>query len=150
MSDDGSSVTEFDWMTESILMELRGMEGEGNTSELKERIGVENHDRVRYRLNKKLEPQGFIETEQRDGGSGPNPPTIAHLTSRGEGLADQLLDADDSDDLSISTEIEQLRAEVNKLETTVESQAETIEELVQGHDDMVGWIEDIEDDLDST
>lgn len=122
MSKTGSSVTEFDWMTESILMELRSMDGTGTTTDLKERVGVENGDKLLYRFREKLEPAGFIETEQRPAEPGQTPPKIIHLTSRGEGLADQLLDAGDSDDLSISTEVEQLRAEVNKLNSKLDEQ----------------------------
>ena len=149
MSKEGSSVTEFDWLTESILKELRSMDGEGTTSELRERIGVEDTNPVRYRLTDKLEPQGFVETEQPTGGSGPRPSKVAHLTSRGEGLADQLLDAGDSDDLSISAELDQLKAQVNRLESTLDEQSDVsgdgefetlLEELNElTHDEGDGW-----------
>lgn len=154
MSNEGSSVTEFDWLTESILKELRSMDGEGTTSELRERIGVDDTNPVRYRLTDKLEAQGFVETEQPTGGSGPRPSKVAYLTSRGEGLADQLLDAGDSDDLSISAELDQLRVSVNKLESTVESQSETItnqtekieaqedeiQDLKQRYNELAHWV----------
>ena len=142
MAADGTSITEYDWLTESILKELRSMEGEGTTTELRERIGAERNDSIRYRLSDKLEPQGFVETEQPTGGPGPSPAKIARLTSRGEGLADQLLDAGDSDKLSISAEVEQLHAEVNKLTSTVEEQQEHIEELQNRYDKIYDVITD--------
>jgi DNA-binding PadR family transcriptional regulator len=138
MSGDGSSITEFDWLTEGILKELRSMNGEGDSSELKERLGVDRADKISYRFENKLEPPGYIETEQREGGTGPNPAKIGRLTSRGEGLADQLLDAGDSDELSISAEVDQLHAEVNKLESTIEEQQESINEQEEAIEELQG------------
>ena len=138
MSGDGSSITEFDWLTEGILKELRSMDGEGNSSELKERLGVDRADKISYRFENKLEPPGYIETEQREGGTGPNPAKIGRLTSQGEGLADQLLDAGNSDELSISAEVDQLHAEVNKLESTIEEQQESINEQEEAIEELQG------------
>lgn len=145
MPDDGSSVTEFDWLTEAILKELRSMDGEGNSSELKERLGVDRADKISYRFENKLEPPGYIETEQREGGTGPNPAKIGRLTSRGEGLADQLLDAGDSDDLSISAEVDQLHAEVNRLESTIEEQEEIITSQGETIEDQVDEIQGLKE-----
>ncbi|WP_147464944.1 hypothetical protein [Halococcus sp. IIIV-5B] len=154
MSKTGSSVTEFDWLTESILKELRSGEGEATTSDLRELTGVGKGTKINYRIDNKLEPQGFVETEQPDAKPGKIPPKKVVLTSRGEGLADQLLDAGDSDDLSISAELDQLRASVNKLESTVESQSETItnqtetieaqedeiQDLKQRYNELAQWV----------
>lgn len=140
MSKTGSSVTEFDWMTELILKELRTMGDSGTTSELRERTGIENGDKIVYRFREKLEPAGYLETEQPPAEPGNIPAKKATLTSRGEGLADQLLDADDSDDLSISAEVDQLQTEVNRLGSIVEDQQETIDELVESHDEIIDWI----------
>lgn len=109
-------------MTESILKELRSMDGEGTTTDLKERVGVDNGDKIVYRFSEKLEPAGFVEVEQPPTEPGMIPPKVATLTSRGEGLADQLLDAGDSDELSISAEVEQLHAEVNKLSSKLDEE----------------------------
>jgi len=130
------------------------MDGEGTTTELRDRTGAEKSYKVRYRVTDKLEPKGFVETEQPPAEPGNTPAKIARLTSRGEGLADQLLDAGDSDDLSISAEVDQLHAEVNRLESTVEEQeeiitgqGETIEEQsdeIQGlkkrYNELAQWI----------
>ena len=140
---------ELDWLSGDILIALYHGDGVLNMTELKSETGIDTNQKITYRLNEKLEPFGFVEVSLPESEDGRQPAKVVSLTSRGEGMAGQLLDEDESDDFSISTEVEQLRAEVNKLESKVESQAETIEELVQGHDDMVGWIEDIEDDLDS-
>lgn len=144
MSKTGSSVTEYDWLTEGVLKELRSMDGEATTTELKDRTGAEKTYKVRYRVTDKLEPEGFVETEQPPAEPGNTPPKIVRLTSRGEGLADQLLDAGDSDNLSISAEVDQLHAEVNKLESTIEDQQETIDELVESHDEIIDWINETE------
>ena len=141
MSKTGSSVTEYDWVTEKILTELRSMDGEGTTPEIRDRVGVEKSYKIRYRVNDKLEPEGFVETEQPPAEPGNTPPKIVRLTSRGEGLADQLLDADDSEDLSISGELEQVRARLNKIETSLDEQSDVsgdgeFETLLEHLDDV--------------
>ena len=147
MSKTGSSITEFDWLTESMLMELRSMDGEATTSELRERTGVSTGTKIMYRIREKLEPMDLVETEQPAAEPGKIPPKEVTLTSRGEGLADQLLEAGQSDELSISGEVEQLRAEVNKLSSTVEEQNEAIEDLQHRYDQLYEAYEELSESV---
>lgn len=149
MSETESESTDLDWLAESILIELRGQDEGATTPELVELTGAGSRHQIRYRLNDKLEPQGLVETQPGEDVKGSQiPPTLVKLTTRGDGLAGQLLSEGDEGDGSLSSEINRLQAQVNRLESTVESQQETIEKLVEGHDDLVGWLEEIEDELD--
>ena len=145
----GGDETDLDWLSDSILMELRGRDGEATTPELVELTGAETRQQILYRVNDKLEPQGLVETEfSEEHESGPIPPKLVRLTTRGDGLAGQLISGDGESDGSLGSEISQLQSQVNQLQSTVQEQQELIEKLMEGHDDLVNWIEDVEDDVD--
>lgn len=131
-----------DWLSRDILIALYHGDGVLNMTELKSETGIDTNQKITYRLNEKLEPFNFVEVSLPESEDGRQPAKVVSLTSRGEGMAGQLLNEDESDDFSISTEVEQLHAEMNKLTSTVEEQQETIEELQDRYDKIYNIIAD--------
>lgn len=147
---DGDDGTDLDWLSDSILMELRGRDGEATTPELVELTGADSRHQISYRVSEKLAPQGLVETESSGETKGSQiPPTLVKLTTRGDGLAGQLLSSDDEGDGSLGSEISRLQSKVNQqdskiqeLSETVDEQADQIETLTRSYNEVVDWIED--------
>lgn len=109
-----------DWKSEAILVALDEADGQTTTTDIKNLTGIEKNDHVLYRFREKLVPSGLVETEEGEATDTPIPPTVATLTDSGEEVAAQLRKKERRA-LNVSERIEQVAADVNQLESRVES-----------------------------
>lgn len=137
-----NNTTDLKWLSRDILITLRKQDGVANMTEIKEATGVEKNHKIDYRLFEKLEPRDLVQVNSPEPVNNQPQPKVASLTSRGEGLADQLINESASKEVTTTEEVEQLRAEMNKLTTTVEEQQEQIEALQDRYDKMYNIIAD--------
>lgn len=109
-----------DWKSEAILVALDETGGEATTTQVRDLSGMEKNDHVLYRFREKLVPAGLVETEEGEATDTPIPPTVATLTDSGEEVATQLREKERGA-LDVGERIEQVAADVNQLESRIES-----------------------------
>jgi DNA-binding MarR family transcriptional regulator len=117
-----NNTTDLDWISRDILISLHQQDGVANVTEIKESSGVESNQKIAYRFFEKLEPRNLIQVNSPEPVNNQPQPKVASLTSRGEGLAHQLINESESEEVTTSEEVEQLRAEVNKLSSKLDGQ----------------------------
>ncbi|WP_273837056.1 hypothetical protein [Halococcus sp. PRR34] len=143
MSEADGSSQDLDWLSDSILIELHGRDGEATTPELVKLTGAEDRHQILYRVNSILEPKGLVESKQSEERSGSRiPPKSISLTTQGDGLAGKILNSSDDQDQSFASEFQRLQSRVEKLESTVEEQADELDKIRAAYNQMADWIED--------
>ena len=146
--------SELDRKSKRVLEAIYQHGGEAEMGEIKGYTGIEKNGIILYRLNKKLGPEGLVETRKVDGESGLGM-TVASLTERGEQVVGRVMDDDSGPSLSeqvnmLTTEVERLREMVEMYEGHLDAVAEATEGVPEAVDRMErveGRIEEFDDRL---
>lgn len=140
-------VAELDWKSQEILRALLENEGSANTTELRALTGIDDNNPINYRYNNKLVPRGLVELSQPDSEKNELLPQIASLTSRGEIVAESVIEQRGE-----STNIGDAVEEFNARLTRVESQIDRLDTDSSGDSDIdpaaLSEIQEQVDDLD--
>jgi DNA-binding PadR family transcriptional regulator len=106
-----------------------------NTSQLKRRTGIETNEKIRYRVKKKLEPNGLVESRQPDSDGARIPAKEVSITDKGRELQQEY----GPDDLDTREDrIDDVERRINRIENRQEevlSRLEIIETKLDMSDD---------------
>ena len=132
MDDAEQENTKLDWKARSLLRTLGQLGGRASTTELREESMVGESQTIKRRMKNVLDPDNLVESEQPEPGpdSRVMPAKEFELTSMGETVADQLLDADEGTDPE--EEFETQGEWLDFLQTSMEDNRDRIEVLERG------------------
>jgi archaellum component FlaC len=144
-------VAELDWKSQEILRALLENEGSANTTELRALTGIDDNNPINYRYNNKLVPRGLVELSQPDSEKNELLPQIASLTSRGEIVAESVIEQR-GDSTNIGDAVEEFNARLTRVESQIDrldgdsdddaaADSATVNELQQQVDDLDGKLE---------
>lgn len=131
-----------DWKSQEILRALYENGKRANTTELRSLTGIDDNAVILYRHNEKLAPAGLIELEQPRSDGAQIAPKIATLTSKGETVAEQLIEHRGDQDTTTDDYIEQLEAQINRLETRID-ELEADKQRSEDQDALAGTVEQL-------
>lgn len=151
--------SDLDRKSKRVLEALFEYGGEADMGEIKEYTGIEKNGVVHYRLKKKLEPMGLVETEKANRGDGSLGVTVGRLTDEGEEIAVEAAEGDSKPSLAeqvtiLKGEVENLHDRVELFEgfmdefedrlERIEEQGRTVEEVEEVVEEYEGALEDHE------
>jgi len=142
-TEDGATDTEInaelDELSHRMLQMLAEHGGQANTSEIRSQLGLEDDDsgwqKIHYRVDTHLEPEGLVETHQPDAEPGNNPPKQHILTDAGrEYIENRKLDASGGDVADeriqeLEQRVARLEADNQKLVNTLEAYQNRLEDV---------------------
>lgn len=114
------SMPGLDWKSQEILRALYENGKRANTTELRSLTGIDDNAVILYRHNEKLAPAGLITLEQPRSEGTDIPPKIATLTSKGESVAERIIERQGDQSTTSGDYVEQLEAKINRLEARID------------------------------
>jgi prefoldin subunit 5 len=152
MSPDSSELIELDRLSIEILKGLSELGGEATSVDLRKTLGVEKRQKLFYRFNEYLVPEGLVETRQPEKDEpGPHPPKIAVLTDYGqeyvEGLDHHVSTGEVADRLErLEEQVEGLRQENQALREENEELKAVVDEA--DVESVTSRVTELTDDVD--
>jgi archaellum component FlaC len=148
---DPQVVAELDWKSQEILRALLENEGSANTTELRALTGIDDNNPINYRYNNKLVPRGLVELTQPDSEANELLPQVATLTSRGETVAETVIEQR-GEATSIGDAVEEFNARLTRVESQIDrldadsdddatADAAALNEVQEQVDDLDGKLE---------
>lgn len=112
------SYPQLDRLCVEVLKGLESHGGEATTSELRDVTSAERGYLILYRVDGKLEEEGYVESFQPDGGAGENPPREITLTDEGREVLKDILEAEsDSPHREIGERLESVEDQLESLQS---------------------------------
>jgi DNA-binding PadR family transcriptional regulator len=142
-------VSELDTKSKRIMEAIYQLGGEAKAPEVKEYTGIEKDGVLHYRLNEKLEPNGYIEARKVDTDSGRYPVKLVELTEKGVEAVGVILE--DGNDAPLADQVAHLSEEVKKLHDKVqlyEGKTEAVLQKIDTIPEFSNRIEKIEEQVD--
>lgn len=144
-------VAELDWKSQEILRALLENEGSANTTELRALTGIDDNNPINYRYNNKLVPRGLVELTQPDSEANELLPQVATLTSRGETVAETVIEQR-GETTNIGDAVEEFNARLTRVESQIDrldadpdedatADAAALNEVQEQVDDLDGKLE---------
>jgi DNA-binding PadR family transcriptional regulator len=135
-------IQDLDSKAKLILEAIYQNGGEADTSDIKSYTGIEKSGVVHYRLDEKLEPDGYVETRKVDRDGSALGVKMSELTSKGRNAVGEILDEDSATNLS--ERVEALRREVERLDDLVMRYEGRVEEAQEATEELTRFDQRLE------
>jgi DNA repair exonuclease SbcCD ATPase subunit len=106
-----------DSKSKRIMEAIYHFGGEASAPEVKDYTGIEKDGVLHYRIDEKLEPEGYIETRKTDDPDRQFPVKLLSLTESGREAVGEILDS--GDETPLAEQVDRLTQEVDRLRETV-------------------------------
>lgn len=147
-TDPQTVVEELDWQSQAILRALFEHGGKANTTELRALTGIDDNNKINYRYNNKLLPRHLIEVTQPQARGNKLPPGVASLTSRGETVAEYIVDHR-GESTSIGDAVEEFDARVTRIESQIDRLETDSDTSGPSPSDLQAQIDDLNENFDA-
>ena len=122
---------DLDRKSKRILEAVYNHGGEAESGEIKEYTGIDDNGKLHYRINKKLEPAGLVETRTIEDGDRRLGVKVTELTDDGQRVVGNIFDEDGGP--TLADRMEMLESDFEDLrESVLEYQGQTAEAIEKG------------------